>query len=85
MQIFSTIHNHYKSTQSKVKYLTNSLSKYCASSGFMNGRFPFGWLSIYFADLSSCWIKNPAGVPAIGVGVAVSFRAGVRIGIYPAT
>jgi hypothetical protein len=51
----------------------------------MNGRFPFGWLSIYFADLSSCWMKNPAGVPAIGVGVAVSFRAGVRIGIYPET
>lgn len=30
-------------------------------------------------------MKKPAGVPAIGVGVAVSFRAGVRIGIYPET
>ena len=51
----------------------------------MNGRFPFGWLSIYFADLSSCWVKNPAGVQAIGVGVAVSFRVGVQIEIYPVT
>jgi hypothetical protein len=31
-------------------------------------------------------MKKPAGVPvaAIGVGVAVSLRAGVRIGMYPA-
>ena len=33
--------------------------------------------------MSGVCILNPIGVPAIGVGVAVSLRAGVRIGTYP--
>jgi len=63
---------------------TSSLSKYCMSSGFIVGRFPFGCRSTTCVLLSGVCIRNPTGVPASGVGVAVSLRAGVRIGTYPA-
>ena len=66
------------------KKLTSNLSKYCISSGFSKGRFPFGCMSTTETLLSGVCILNPIGVPAIGVGVAVSLRAGVRIGTYPA-
>ena len=63
---------------------TSSLSKYCMSSGFIVGRLPFGCRSTTCVLLSGVCIRNPTGVPASGVGVAVSLRAGVRIGTYPA-
>lgn len=59
---------------------TSSLSKYCMSSGFIVGRLPFGCRSTTAVLLSGVCMRKPTGVPARGVGVAVSLRAGVRMG-----
>jgi len=58
---------------------TSSLSKYWMSSGFRNGRLPDGWSLTLFIVRSSVCMWNPV-IPPKGVGVAVSLRAGVRIG-----
>lgn len=58
---------------------TSSLSKYWISSGFRNGRLPEGWSLTLFIVRSSVCMWNPV-IPPKGVGVAVSLRAGVRIG-----
>lgn len=60
-------------------YFTSSLSKYWISSGFRNGRLPDGWSLTLFIVRSSVCMWNPV-IPPRGVGVAVSFRAGVRMG-----
>ena len=54
------------------------------SSGLRRGRFPLGCMSTTETLLSGVCIRKPVGVAAIGVGVAVSLRAGVRMGTYPA-
>lgn len=59
--------------------LTSSLSKYWMSSGLRKGRFPEGWSFICFVVRSSACIWKPV-MPPMGVGVAASLRAGVRIG-----
>ena len=48
------------------------------------GRFPLGCMSTMCVLVSGVCILNPMGVPAMGVGVDVSLRAGVLIGTYPA-
>lgn len=65
------------------RMLTSSLSKYWISSGLRKGRFPEGWSFICFTERSSACMWKPV-MPPIGVGVADSFRAGVRMGTYPA-
>ena len=47
------------------------------------GRFPLGCMSTMAVLLSGVCMRKPVGVPAaptMGVGVAISLRAGVRIG-----
>lgn len=70
---------HQRTQHCQSKELTSSLSKYCMSSGFKKGRFPEGWSLTLFIVLSSVCMWNPV-IPPKGVGVAVSLRAGVRIG-----
>jgi hypothetical protein len=71
-----------KMMKTKLVKFTRSLSKYCASSGFSRGKLPdLGWRSTnaFFVFSSDC-MKKPVW-PAMGVGVAVNFLAGVRMGM----
>lgn len=71
--MFLQFHNFF------FKILTSSLSKYWISSGLRKGRFPEGWSFICFTVRSSACMWKPV-MPPIGVGVAESLRAGVRMG-----
>lgn len=52
------------------------------SFGFIMGRFFLGCMFIIWVFVSGVCILNFVGVSVMGVGVVISLRVGVRMGMY---